>query len=100
MTSPAHLLQLMTPEQFEDFRDDLAEALHARMEQGQLVWECDHTFRQACAWLEAHGLNVADHLAVFELRSVFCDCEILLNIEEWPPFDEKTLSQLMQSSPA
>ncbi len=100
MVSPARSMHLMSPAQFEDFRDDLAEALHARMEQGQLVWECDHTFRQASAWLEAHGLNLADHLAVFELRSVFCDCEILLNIEEWPPFDEQTLSQLMLEGPA
>ena len=99
MTIPPHVWQLMTAEQFERFCDDLAEALKSRMENGRLVWECDHTFRHARAWLEAEGLNVLEHVAVFAVCSVYCDCEILFNIEQWPPFDDTVMSHLTGESP-
>jgi hypothetical protein len=99
MPTSTRPLQLMTTEQFRDLCQTLTAALHFRQEEGRLVWECDHTFRYTRAWLEAHGLNVADHLEVLALVSVFCDCEIL-GIEAWPPFDEALLRRLVESSPA
>lgn len=45
---------------------------------------CDHSHRFSAAWAKACAVNWDDLLDALESRGAFCDCEVVLNLEEGP----------------
>jgi hypothetical protein len=61
--------------------------MHPRTdEDGDPVWNCDHTLRQTRAWLKAHNKTLRDNVRAIEERGGYCGCEVLLNVSvsRWP----------------
>ena len=45
---------------------------------------CDHSHRFTAAWATQAGVNWDDLLNALEAHGAFCDCEVVLNLEEGP----------------
>jgi len=45
---------------------------------------CDHSHRFSAAWAAEHAVNWDDLLDALEGNGAFCDCEVVLNIEDEP----------------
>src|SRR5262245_34549266 len=43
---------------------------------------CDHTYSRAVEILSDMGYDVTKSLAYFQYHSGYCDCEVLLNVQE------------------
>ncbi|QDS97617.1 DUF2695 domain-containing protein [Adhaeretor mobilis] len=43
---------------------------------------CDHTHRFASQWSREHNIDWDDLLDAFEQRGAFCDCEVVLNLQD------------------
>jgi hypothetical protein len=63
------------PISHEDLRD-----LFDHLDRGGI--ECDHTFRETTAFLEARGLDVERVIAWLREHGGFCDCEVIYNVDE------------------
>src|SRR5260221_12708060 len=45
---------------------------------------CDHSHRFSAAWAKEREVNWDDLLDSLEATGAFCDCEVVLNLEEGP----------------
>ena len=45
---------------------------------------CDHSYRFSTAWAQQHSINWDDLRDALEASSAFCDCEVVLNLEDEP----------------
>jgi len=63
-------------------RLDGPEGVNAREVEGQHTWQCDHTLSKARAILADMGVDVDGSVAYFEDHGGFCDCEVLLNVDD------------------
>ncbi|MGY1812928.1 DUF2695 domain-containing protein [Blastococcus sp. SYSU D00820] len=61
-------------------RDQLEDLLDA-VDQAVTDEGCDHTRRATVAWAREHDVDVGQLNEAFDSYAVFCDCEIVLNIE-------------------
>jgi len=78
-------MALITPRACEEMMAYLDQQLHLREgADGKPTWDCDHSLRYTAQWLREQHKAVADNLEMLEELGAYCDCEVLLNIEEWP----------------
>ena len=51
-----------------------------RKEDGNIVWNCDGTFKHTVDILEDMGYDPYGSMTYFRSHGAYCDCEILFNV--------------------
>jgi len=78
--------EILTPEspRWDEFADALCEAIERHDCDGDAQAAGSNAHRRAKQIMaEMGGVDIPESLAFFESRGGYCDCEILLNVDNW-----------------
>ena len=84
MTAVSNMGMSLNRESLENLLDYLVEqGIDISVEGGGVrVVGCDHTHRHSARWLQLHGFDVDEALALLEnYGGRGCDCEIVFNVD-------------------